>query len=116
MTTRLLCFVIVLCMAIADVVTGLAYALFTHNFSSRIMREGGMHKFGELCLAAMSYGLEWVLTQIGIADVPIVQMVTVYCVIMEIGSIFENIKKLNPEYGDFLDALWSKIRGVHGDD
>lgn len=110
------CFVIILAMACADIVTGLAYALFTRSFTSRIMREGGMHKFGEISLAALSYGLERILVRVGVDGVPIVQIVTAYCVIMETGSIFENIKKLDPELGDFLDVLLNKIKeGVaHG--
>lgn len=81
-----------------DFLTGFIMGLATTGFNSTIMRQGLFHKlalvmvmaFGGLC----DYGQQFV--DIGI-NVPVAPAFCAYIVLMEIGSIIENIGKINPE-------------------
>lgn len=81
-----------------DFLTGFIMGLATTGFNSTIMRQGLFHKlalvmvmaFGGLC----DYGQQFV--DIGI-NIPVAPAFCSYIVIMEIGSIIENIGKINPE-------------------
>lgn len=105
-------FFIILLLILADVATGLLYAFFTKSFKSSIMREGAMHKLGEILAMALMYGLEEALPSVGITQsIPLVEIAAVYLALMEIGSIFENLGKMNPDIGELLNTLINKIRG-----
>ena len=89
--------IIVMVAIAADIVTGLLAALYKKEFKSSVMREGLFHKVGEVCAIAMLYGVEYVQPIIGIdIGLPLFAAGCGYLVLMEVGSILENIGKFTP--------------------
>lgn len=85
-----------------DIVTGGAQAFANHTFSSSKMREGLMHKAMELVIIALAFVLEIAGTHIvglPFSGVTVVA-VGIYVIVMEVGSILENVAKVNPELRD----------------
>lgn len=84
-----------------DILTGFLQALKNKILSSKVMREGLLHKCAEILLyvlsVALMYGCKYV--DIGL-DIPSPQIITVYLVVMESVSIVENLKKINPDLTD----------------
>lgn len=104
--------IIVFAFIIIDIVTGLIYAFASGSFKSSLMREGGLHKMGEICLELFSYFLQYALSKIGQADLPIIEIVSFYIIIMEIGSILENITKMNPQLKEIAQKINDLVRGI----
>lgn len=102
--------VIVFAFIVADIATGLIKAVATHSYSSSIMREGLFHKLGEIFCLVFGVLCDYALPMIGI-NIPlsIAQSVAVYIIIMEIGSVIENIGVLNPDLSKYLGRIFEKI-------
>lgn len=81
-----------------DLVTGLIKAFKEKSYSSTVMREGLYHKSGSiLCMlfgVLVDYAQSFV--DLGIS-IPVAVSISVYIVLMEIGSIVENVCEINPE-------------------
>lgn len=96
---------------VLDFVSGLIKAFKEKNYNSTIMREGLFHKCGSvLCI---TFGVLVDFTQgfldIGIT-VPVASAICTYIVLMECGSIIENIGAINPEIvPNKLKSYFSKI-------
>ena len=89
--------IIVLAAIAADITTGLIAALYKREFKSSVMREGLFHKVGEVCALALLYGAEYAQPIIGIdTGLPLFAVGCGYLVLMEVGSILENIGKFTP--------------------
>lgn len=102
--------VIVFAFIIADIATGLIKAISTHSYSSSIMREGLFHKLGEIVCLIFGVLCDYTLPMIGIKiPLSIAQSVSIYIIIMEIGSVIENIGVLNPELSKYLGKIFEKI-------
>lgn len=88
-----------------DCLYGLLGALMNHEFSSSKMRQGLLHKVGELVILFIGYIIQWVtsagidLGQLGViqADIPSYVIIGGYIFIMEVGSILELCVKYNPQ-------------------
>lgn len=95
---------IVAAVAIAlDIVTGLIKAFYLHNFQSSRMRQGLFHKLGELIALGILYGAQIAFPQIGIeAQLPLFPAGVGYCVLMELGSIIENLRAFTPGLDNIL--------------
>ena len=90
--------VVVSCFIAFDILTGLAGALMTHTYKSTKMREGLFHKLGEYFAVGFAYGCEYAFPYVGITvTVPICTSVVIYIIIMETGSIVENITIISPD-------------------
>lgn len=101
---------IVFAFIIADLATGLVKAIATHSYSSSKMREGLFHKLGELVCLIFGVLCDYALPMIGIKiPLSIAQSVSIYIIIMEIGSVIENIGGLNPELAKYLGKIFEKI-------
>ena len=89
---------IVVCSAILlDIITGLIKAFYTKNFQSSVMRQGLFHKLGELLAMGILYGAQIALPMIGVdAQLPLFPAGVGYCVLMELGSIIENLRAFTP--------------------
>lgn len=83
---------------VLDLITGTIKAFAEHNFASSVMREGLFHKVGSiLCIALgmyADYAQQYI--DLGVA-LPISGAICAYIALMEIGSIVENLAKINPE-------------------
>lgn len=80
-----------------DFLTGLIYAVYKKKYSSRKMREGIIHKASLFLVYALAVAGDYAqsILNIGIT-IPLNGAVTVYLILMESGSILENICKINP--------------------
>lgn len=90
-------YITVACFIALDFITGLLKAFKEKNYSSSIMRQGLFHKCGSaLCVVfgvMVDYGQQFV--DIGIT-VPVASAICGYIILMECGSIMENIGAINP--------------------
>lgn len=85
-----------------DILTGFIGSIITHTFSSSKMREGLGHKALLLCVIAMAVMLEIGgehIEGLGFAAVT-VPVVCVYIIVMEVGSVLENVCAAYPELRD----------------
>lgn len=95
---KLAVYAIIVAVAILlDIITGLLKAFYTKSFQSSVMRQGLFHKLGELLACGLLYGVQIVAPVLGIeANLPLFQVGVGYCVLMEIGSIIENLRAFTP--------------------
>lgn len=81
-----------------DFFTGLLKAFATGSFSSKVMRQGLFHKVSLLCVLTLGWLMEYAQRYIDLGVVvPAGAAACVYIVMMECGSILENLCKTNPE-------------------
>lgn len=92
-----------------DLVSGGAAACANHEWKSSEMRKGLYHKFGSIMLVVLAYLIDYAQKYVDLGfQVPIAAGVCVYIILMELGSIVENIGKINP------DLLPDKVRAILG--
>lgn len=92
-----------------DSISGNISACANHIWKSSEMRRGLYHKFGSIMLVALAYLIDYAQKYVDLGfQVPIAVGVCVYIILMELGSIVENIGKINP------DLLPDKVRAVLG--
>lgn len=93
---------IVCVVMVLDIVAGLVKAFANHKYDSTKMRVGLVHKFTELVIVALSFVLEVACEHI--AGLPFsgvtVVLTCAYIIIMEVGSIMENLIAAYPELAD----------------
>lgn len=97
---------------VMDFATGLFKAFKEKNFSSSVMREGLFHKCGFIFLVIFGMLVDYaqLYLDIGIA-VPTTKSICVYVVLTEIGSIVENLGKINPAIiPDKLKQYFTKLK------
>ena len=84
--------------SIIDIVTGFIQAVINHDVQSSKMRVGLLHKI-LICivlLAGFVFGLSF--------NLPVIpKFISGYIVIMEVISIFENLKKAGIDFSVFID-------------
>lgn len=81
-----------------DMITGIIKAFKEKTYNSSVMREGLYHKSGSILLVGfgllVDYGQN--LLDLGV-NIPIAISICSYIIMMEIGSIIENLGAINPE-------------------
>lgn len=87
-----------LIMMLLDIITGYVQALINKEVKSYIMRIGILHKICLIVVMVISHLLDYAFNFHTIAKV-----VSIYLVVMEITSIFENLKKAGVDLGKLLD-------------
>lgn len=88
----------VLILILCDMIFGIANALLHHEFSSTKLRQGLMHKMGELLLVILGViidGLIFAGVNMSISG-PILGVILLSIIVMEVGSLMEIAAKLNP--------------------
>ena len=96
-----------------DLITGVVKAFKEKNYTSTVMREGLYHKVGSiLCLAfGILVDQAQLYLDLGV-NIPVAISVCAYVVLMEIGSIIENVCAINPEIlPDKLKSYFTKLAG-----
>ena len=103
---------VVLCLfVLMDFISGLLKAIGTGTFESSKMRTGLFHKLGELLAWFFCLACDLTLPQFQITlPFKLVNAVTVYIVLMESGSIIENVGVLNPAIGKYLTGVFEKVK------
>jgi len=89
----------VLILILCDMVFGIANACAHHKFSSNKLRQGLMHKTGELVLVILGVvidGLIFAGVNMSING-PILGVILLSIIIMEVGSLMEIAAQLNPD-------------------
>lgn len=89
----------VLILILADMLFGIINACMHHEFSSKKLREGLMHKTGELAIVLIGIiidGLIFAGIDIGVNG-PILGVMLTTIIVMEVGSLMEIAAKMNPE-------------------
>lgn len=88
---------IVFAFILLDFVSGTLGAIIKHRWKSRKMREGLLHKCGILlCLGlGLAINVAQYYIDIGVS-VPAYQCIAGYIILMEIGSVLENLCKIDP--------------------
>lgn len=117
---------IVLGLALADIVTGWIKAHVNDDYSSKVMRKGGLNKVGEIVIMTVFCGLEIGIRYLGqYYDSEILAKVTggiavvgafFYISVMEMISILENYAESNPEAAVWIRPLLKKLRSYTDDD
>lgn len=109
-------YLIVFLFIVMDMVTGLIKAFKEKAYCSSVMREGLVHKCGSILCIVFAVLVDYAqgLIDLGVS-VPITEGVCVYIVLMECGSIIENICTVNPNVmPDKLRVYFKKLS--NGDD
>lgn len=111
---------IVLGLALADIITGWIKAHVNDDYSSKVMRKGGLNKVGEIVIMTVFCGLEIGIRYLGhYYDSEILAKVTggiaavgafFYIAVMEMISILENYAESNPEAAKRIRPLLKKLR------
>ncbi len=103
-------------MMVLDVLVGFVGSIMTGTFDSSKMRVGLGHKMLLLCIIFMAFVIETAGSHIAgleFSGVTVV-VVCVYIIVMEVGSVMENIAIAYPEIKD--TPLFRVFANVDGDD
>lgn len=107
-------YAIVFAFIVLDFVTGLVKAFYTHTFSSTKMREGLFHKAGLMLVVVLGVLVDYAQGYLDLGiSVPVSAAVCTYIILMEIGSILENVCKIYP---DLMPDKLAKLFGGAGHD
>lgn len=80
-----------------DMITGLIKAFKEKNYTSTVMREGLFHKAGSILVIVFGCLVDYAQTYVELGvTVPVAASVCAYIILMEIGSIIENVCVINP--------------------
>lgn len=102
---------IVLVFIAFDILFGLLQAVTNQSFQSLVMRKGLFHKLGELLCYCFGVVCDTALPLVEISlPFSLATAITIYIVVMEIGSILENVSKLSPELAKYLGFIFEKLR------
>lgn len=94
-----------------DILFGLLQALTNQTFQSSMMRQGLFHKLGEILCYLFGVVCDTTLPLINIlVPFSLANAITIYIVIMEIGSILENLSKVSPVMAKYLGFVFEKLR------
>lgn len=96
---------------VLDLITGLIKAFKEKAYTSTVMRQGLFHKSASLLCIGFGALVEWAqgFLDIGVT-IPIASGICIYIVLMEIGSIIENICAINPNImGSKLRSFFAKL-------
>lgn len=96
---------------VMDVLVGLVKAFSKTGFKSLKMREGLFHKLGELMCIAFGIVCEISFPLVGITiKLPIASTICVYIVLMETGSIVENLAIISPNIQKVLGKVFGEYK------
>lgn len=81
-----------------DLLTGSIKAFKNKEFTSSVMREGLFHKCGSILCVVFGIMVDYAQSYIDIGiTIPVAVSICAYIILMEIGSIIENLGEINPE-------------------
>ena len=94
-----------------DSLFGLLQALTNQSFKSSVMRQGLFHKLGEILCYLFGVVCDATLPLVDImVPFSLAGAITIYIVVMEIGSILENLSKVSPVMAKYLGFIFEKLR------
>lgn len=111
---------IVIGLAAADIVTGWIKAHVKEDYSSKVMRKGGLNKLCEIVVMVTACGLEIGIKYLGqyydspnlakFAGAAAAFGVFFYIMVMETISVLENYAEANPEAAGWIVIFLKKLR------
>lgn len=97
------CVIFVLCFIVLDFLSGFIQAVANNEVSSTVMRRGLWHKAGEIMALVFGIAVNIASAYFNMGfEIPGIQAVSIYIVVMECRSVWENICKLTPEIKDLF--------------
>lgn len=110
MTDAELVIACVVCVLMAlDFLSGTVAALIAHDWCTKVMREGLLHKCSLLLCLVLGVVLNFAQRYMDLGiTIPVYQSISVYIALMEAGSVIENVCKANP------NLVPEKLRAVLG--
>lgn len=101
------------CFILFDLATGLLKAFKNQNYTSTIMREGLYHKAGSILCIIFGVMVDYAQTLVDLGvNLPMTMTICAYIILMEIGSIIENVCEINPEImPNKLKSYFAKLSG-----
>ena len=98
MSVTIILIVVTLTFMSLDIVTGLLKCFKEHNFKSSVMRDGGFKKCALIILLVVIFIIDnvQIYAELGF-HIPLFKGVSSYIMVMEIGSILENLCKIEPK-------------------
>ena len=109
-------YVITTIMVCFDFLTGWAQSVYNNTFESSLMRKGIFHKLSIVAVLVLAALFDWSLAYIDLgvlSTVPISGMICAGFTIMEIGSVLENLHKINDEIPASFSGLLGLGKGDH---
>ena len=98
---------ILLAFIVLDFVTGIGAAIYTGTYKSECMRVGIWHKCAEIALLGLAIIIQIVSPELGIEwGNSLVKGVCAYLILMEVGSVTENIVKINPDMAEAVKKFF----------
>lgn len=83
---------------VLDMVTGLVKAFKEKSYTSSVMREGLFHKCGSILCIVFGFLVDYAQLYMDLGvTIPVTSAICSYIILMEIGSIIENVCAINPE-------------------
>lgn len=103
---------------VLDLVTGIVKAFMGKEFTSTIMREGMFHKLGSILCVVFGILVDYAQTIVDLGvTIPVASAICTYIILMESGSIIENVCQINPEImPDKLRSYFAKLSGGEKDE
>lgn len=99
------------CFIIMDLLTGIIKAFKKQEYNSSIMREGLYHKAGSVLCIVLGVLADYAQTLVDLGvNIPLAVTICGYIILMEIGSIIENISIINPDImPDKVKSYFAKL-------
>lgn len=114
-------FILVGSFILLDLVSGVLKAFKKKEYNSSIMRQGLFHKAGSIAIVGFGVLVDYAQGYLNLGiSIPLTSTICIYIIVMEIGSIIENLCEVNPEiiplklqsYFQKLSALKEKMKEV----
>lgn len=107
-----MCCILVSLFIALDVLTGVLQAAMNKEIDSTIMRQGLFRKSAEVLIVIITIAINFAAQYIDFgANVPLIECMCAYLIVMELSSILENIIKINPDLAD--NPLFSLFNKLH---
>lgn len=108
-----LVYLITFLFVVLDFITGIFKAIAKKSFTSSVMREGLVHKTGSILCVGLGALCEYAIRYLDLGiNVPIAISICTYIVIMELGSIIENLGEINPSIvPNKIKSFFTKLNG-----
>lgn len=100
---------VVCVLMVLDFLSGTVSALIAHDWCTKVMREGLLHKCSLILCLVLGVVLNFAQRYMDLGiTIPVYQSISVYIALMEAGSVIENVCKANP------NLVPEKLRAVLG--
>ncbi|MBO5810615.1 MAG: phage holin family protein [Bacteroidales bacterium] len=95
-----------------DLITGIIKSFAQKSYTSTIMRQGLFHKCGSILCVLFGVLVDYAqsIVDLGV-NIPVTISICVYIILMECGSIIENVCAINPQIlPDKIKGLFEKLK------